>query len=527
MGLVDDLATAVVEIADLAGIDPLEFVEAVESAEDPLEILAVLLDRIDPFGEGADILVDLLEEFILVPIEEQGELEPDEIEDALDELEGNAAAVLLGVVGLTILIEISSGGFIDEVPAEVFAAVSSLGFDEVTGRELDARLQEGIDPALKQKVHRESRSKQADFQDFTEANLRLKGVDGRIETRGGEIPAEVEALFDDRDLDHLPDLDTYGTIPAQRPLYDLTSLAHLEPEEILEEAPQKGIVPSAPAMDQAMLLSGLPEDVKEVFRDSREQVPQTEGLVQESLLVGDVLFSVDQKVIDGALTPDQATKFMEPSIRLFVRVSDAAGEPISEDITTEEAQQEVLDNLRQRFRLLASLPNDPPTQSDVDRYYRQGIISAERYQRLNERFGFEPEFFNLKLVSNSIRAGAEDIRRQNRLGRLSDSQARFRLGLIGFSAEQTAQVLAGGQPDEILAQDAAQPGSPGGAGAAILPGIGDQRSALLSQVGLGTVSDIANSSVEDLTAVTSLSNESARRAIQVAQQVAASGPPAG
>jgi len=526
MGLLDDVAELLLVVADNFNIDPIDLVEALESAEDITETLALFVDTVEPSGDVADVLIDLVEEFILVPLEENGELTPENVEGALDEVEGNATAVLAGFLALTLAAETATAGQVDELPAEVFQAVTALGFEDVTGREIDARLQEGVDPALKQKVHRESRSKQADFQDFTEANLRVKAVDGEIEPLSGEIPQPVRDLFAPEDLDHLPDPDTYGTIPDQTPLYDLVSLAHLEPEEILEEAPQKGVVPSAAAMDQAMLLSGLPEDVKEVFRATRRQVPDTQDLIQESLLIGDVLFSVDQKVIDGALAPDQATAFIEPSVRAYVEVSESAGQAFSDELSTEEVQAEVLDTLRQRFRLLASLPNDPPTQSDVDRYYRQGIISAERYQRLNERFGFDPSFFDLKLVSNTIRAGAEDIRRQNRLGRLSDNQARFRLGLIGFTAEQTARVLSGADPDDALAQDAAQPGSPGGAGVAILPGIGDQRAALLSQVGLGTVSDVAQSSVGDLTAVTGLGDEQAARAIAVAQRIVEGEPAA-
>jgi len=51
------------------------------------------------------------------------------------------------------------------------------------------------------------------------------------------------------------------------------------------------------------------------------------------------------------------------------------------------------------------------------------------------------------------------------------------------------------------------------------PEIGDTRSAVLTQIGIATVADVAEASVEDLTAVTSMTNEEAERAIRGSQRI--------
>jgi hypothetical protein len=127
------------------------------------------------------VLIDFVEEFILAEATVEGQITPSNVEALQDDIEGGAASVIGAIIALTAFLETVTGDRFDETQAQILQAVTALGFEDVTGREIDARLQEGVDPALKQKVHRESRSKQADFQDFTEANLRVKAVDGEIE----------------------------------------------------------------------------------------------------------------------------------------------------------------------------------------------------------------------------------------------------------------------------------------------------------------------------------------------------------
>jgi hypothetical protein len=519
MGTLDELVEVFLDFIEFFDLDLIETVEAIEETDEPTEILATIVEVTQPADEVAAIVVDSFEEFVVNPVQQEGQLTPENVELLLDEVEGNAAAILFGAIAAAVLTEVGTFGQVDEVPAEIFQAVAALGVEDVTGREIDARLQEGVDPALKQKVHREHRSKQADFIDFVEANRAAKEFDRSFETRSGEVPPDLRSLLHPDDFGYLADPDTYGTIPDQTPLYEVAGLQVGEPEEIIEEPVQYGLpVPLRP-VEAVNAISGQPEDSKAIYEQVIEQLPLSENLIQDYARLAEFNFRLREKVQAGAITPEQARSLIEPELRDIIENPLDESRYREEDRTADEVVDILAGELERNFTLLADLPKDPPTFSDIERAFRVGVISAEEYQRFNEEFGVPSRFFGMKLAVQCIRAGTDDIVRQEALGRLTSQQAAFRLGFIGWTDGQIARLLAGGDPDELIRDEQVEGRTESGLSVTLAPGIGETRGAVLSQVGIGSLGDLADADVESVTEVTNLSNDGARRSINAAGRI--------
>lgn len=517
MGLIDDIVNAFVDLIEFFDFNVGEISRSFERAEDPTEALALVLQTVQPVDEVGDILVDLSEEFVLAPITEEGELTPENVESVQDEIEGNAAAITAGILAVTLSIETLTGGQVDEIPSEIFQAVTALGFTDVAGREIDARLQEGIDPALKQKIHREARSKQADFQDFADANVRSKRYGGQIPTLSSDIPDEVKELLHPDDFGWLADPDTYGTVPAQNELFELVSLGVSEPEEIIEEPIQYGIpVPLRP-VEALNDLQGFPEDVKSIYRSVIEALPRTENLIQDYARLAEFNFRLREKVQSGALTPVQARKLIEPELRDVIQDALPADRYREEDRDAEETVDILADELERNFKLLGDLPPEPPTNSQLESWFQKGVISGQTYADLYDKFGSRSTDFAKYITEAAVDAGWERIQQQHALGRISTSDAVTRLQLIGYNQAEAERILAGGNGNDVWKQRLQGEENVGSVPPSALPNIGDSRQAALRLANVTTVAEVAQLSPDELVSLTGVSDQEATEALSIAQ----------
>jgi len=519
MSVVDDVISLLLDLQEFFDFDLLELAEQIEDTNEPTEAIAALAETFTLLDEQAAFWVDLAEEFILQPIQQEGELDPENVELLLDQVEGNSAGVLFGVIAIVLAVEVVGAGQLEEFPSTLYQALAGLGFEDLTGREIDARLQEGVDPALKQKVHAEHRSKQADFQDFVEANLRQKATDPDVDPRDTPAGEGIESLLHPNDLGYLAEPAEYGTRPGQEPLYELDGLNVNEPEEIIEEPIQYGIpVPLRP-VEQITELAGQPEDVKEIYREVIDQLPKTENLLQDYARLTEFNFRLREKVQAGAFSADTALRVIEPELRDLIvnALPDERYRP--EDRTADEVVTELSEELGRNFALLESIPADPPTFSDIERAYREGVISRRRYRQLYDEFGPQPFFIEEKIRLQDIRTGADDIARQEALGRLTTSEAQNKLRSIGFSPDQIAEILAGADPDELVAQTQQERSSVSQVPLSAIDGIGENRALSLNVAGIESIEDLANASVEEVATNARVGNDQATRFIQIAQGV--------
>jgi hypothetical protein len=512
-----DIVDGLVDFVDAILFTPADALEIAASGGDLGGVLGQVLEESQPADEGAAAIVDTAEELVVAPLQQEGEITPDNVEALQDDLEGNASAVLLSIVLVTLGIEAFSDGRIDEVPAELFGVVTSLGFDDVTGREIDARLNEGIDPALKQKVHSEHRSKQADFQDFVTASLRTKAFDTDVSTRGGVGEDPLDGLLTDTDTSFLNDPDTYGTIPDQTSLYELDALTVSEPEEIIEEPIQYGVPVPKSAVKLLNELQGFPESTKSVFQQVIESLPRSETLIQDYVRLTEYNFRLREKVQAGVMTPEQARDEIKPELEAVINrgeISEFVDEEI--DRTEQEVVDFVADELLANFQLLQSLPSDPPTAGDIQSFYRKGVINSQTFEDLYEQFGRGNGRVGQYLREQTIDKGAESIRRQATLGRISDTEATTQLERIGFSTSEANAILDGSNPDDIVSnrvQDRAQTDA---LPVELAVNIGDVRGQRLRLAGIETLQDLQNVDVTEVTAVTGVNDQIAQEAINSA-----------
>jgi hypothetical protein len=522
--LLDALVSALLIPVDIAvegfraiTLDPVDVLDIFRTGGDIGGVLGQTLEEVTPADEAAGVVVDTAEELVISPLQQQGEITPGNVEGLQDDLEGNASALLLGIVLLTLNIEAATGGQFEEVPAELFGIVTALGFDDVTGREIDARLNEGVDPALKQKVHSEHRSKQADFQDYIEASLRTKGTDDGVNARDFPDDSNIEDLLHPKDLGFSSDLSTYGTRPGQDKLFELDALAVSEPEEIIEEPIQYGIpVPKRP-VEQLGELQGFPEDVKEIYLSVIEKLPQNENLLQDYVRLTEFNFRLREKVQAGVLTPEDARDLIKPELEDLIdnAIPEDRLRP-GEDRTADETVTELADELLANFELLQSLPSDPPTAGDIQSFYRKGVINSDEFMSLYKQFGRGNGRAGQYLREQTIDKGAETIRRQATLGRITDSEATTQLQRIGFSTSEATAILDGSNPDDIVAnrvQDRAQTDA---LPVELAVNIGDVRGQRLRLAGIETLQDLQNVDVTEVTAVTGVNDQIAQEAINSA-----------
>jgi len=522
--LLDALVSALLIPVDIAvqgfraiTLDPVDVLDIFRTGGDIGGVLGQTLEEVTPADEAAGVVVDTAEELVISPLQQQGEITPDNVEGLQDDLEGNASALLLGIVLLTLNIEAATGGQFEEVPAELFGIVTALGFDDVTGREIDARLNEGVDPALKQKVHSEHRSKQADFQDYIEASLRQKGTDKQQDVRTDPVGENMRSLLHPDDLGYSSDLDTYGTRPGQDALFELDGLAVSEPEEIIEEPIQYGIpVPKRP-VEQLGELQGFPEDVKEIYLSVIEKLPQNENLLQDYVRLTEFNFRLREKVQAGVLTPEDARDLIKPELEDLIdnAIPEDRLRP-GEDRTADETVNQLADELLANFQLLQSLPSDPPTAGDIQSFYRKGVISSDEFMDLYKQFGRGNGRAGQYLREQTIDKGAESIRRQATLGRISDPEATTQLERIGFSTSEANSILNGTDPDDIVSNRVQDRQQTDALPVELAVNIGDVRGQRLRLAGIETLQDLQNVDVTEVTAVTGVNDQIAQEAINSA-----------
>jgi len=505
------------DIADTFTLTPADVIDIVLSSDDLDTVLGQTLEEAQPADEAAAAIVDTAEELVVTPLQQEGEITPGNVEALQDDLEGNASAVLLSIVLVTLGIEAFSDGRIDEVPAELFGVVTSLGFDDVTGREIDARLNEGVDPALKQKVHSEHRSKQADFQDFVTANLRTKGFGTDISTRSGVGEEPLDGLLDEDDTGFLNEPDTYGTVPDQTSLFELDALTVSEPEEIIEEPIQYGVPVPKSAVKLLNELQGFPESTKSVFQQVIESLPRSETLIQDYVRLTEYNFRLREKVQAGVMTPEDARDEIKPELEAVInrgQISDFVDEEI--DRTEQEVVDFVADELLANFQLLQSLPSDPPSAGDIQSFYRKGVISSDEFMDLYKQFGRGNGRAGQYLREQTIDKGAESIRRQATLGRITDSEATTQLQRIGFSTSEANSILNGTDPDDIVANRVQDRQQTDALPVELAVNIGDVRGQRLRLAGIETLQDLQNVDVTEVTAVTGVTDQIAQEAINSA-----------
>jgi hypothetical protein len=524
MGLVDDLVTRLVTEAATSE----ELQSKLRDLDDVDETLNLTPEDINASGDRIESAVgelpEELQELILEGVE-PGSIEAGEDpREALQEAEGAAVNQALTGIGIAATLEASGLGQIESGQLIVTELLTFLALEDVLGTEIDATFEEGVNPALKQQIHSEYRSKQADFKDFTEAAVRSKGFGSGPEPTEGDIPEGLQDLLPEEDLDYLPDPDTYGTIPEQTSLYELVGLEAREPEELIEEPVQYGLHVPRRAIEATTNLAGMPKLEKEVFKSIPDKTPKTENIIQEYIRLTEVNFRLREAVQNGGLSPGVARQIIQPELDDLI--TNAVPEDLlrEEDRTAEEVAEEAGDELERNFQLLASIPEDPPSVSQLQAYLEKGIIDTSAYIALYDRFGYRTAERDRTLREAVIDKGADAVVNQRRLGRIeNDAEAFLQLALIGFDRQQSQALLSGTDPENVQEQEEASARAQAIESLSTVPNIGETRASQLFRAGVENISQLAEEDQTTVGQATDLNAQQARDVIDAAQFIVQQG----
>lgn len=432
-----------------------------------------IVEGLTPADEAAGNVVDLVEETILADLQQAGQLDPENVEQLVDDIEGGQVALLLGVLGGSSALEFATAGQLDSHEEMVAQLAAAFAFDDATGTELEARIQEGVRPALEAKVNAEHRAKFVSLQDFVEADLRDK----------------------EADVGWLSEPDIYGIREDQVPILEEVSIREIEPEELLEEPIQFGVIPDEELVEAELDRAGVSEGVKDLFQEVVRAAPRSADVWEQRTTTETLVQELDALVLDGELSPDEAAERLP-----------------------EEAQQ-ARQALRDRWALLADLPGDAPSEADVLDWFGKGLISIDRAAQLLPQVGVDPEAHPAILQEVIVDELDGDLRTAVGLGLLEEGQYLEYGRLAGFDDQTLSAVLQGQDLDEVAQQRLQQAAEQGSLPVDTIPGIGSSRRAALEAAGFETVAAVATAEPQALLEVLDVSEATAQEFISRADQL--------
>jgi hypothetical protein len=435
--------------------------------------------------EAAAAVVDAIEEAVIDDLEDTGQIDPGDAEDLADGVEGGSVATILGL-GLTgTAIEAASLGQVDQHQEYLMQAVASLQLDNVTGTELQARMAEGVEPALLARVTAQHRAKFADLQDAVEYALRNKQADSDY-LSGSELPDEIASdLRPDEPVTEDNLIEQYGIRDDQLRILEEVAIREMEPEELLETPTEAGVFVDPELLQEEMDRTGVSEQVKDVFTRTAERLPRTTRAYEERPVAEAGVAQLDQLVSAGEVSPDQAIEIL----------------PDLNDKTIEE--------LRARFELISGLPNGSPTRSQVEGGFTNGLIGLQRFTDLVDQVDIDPEAHPYVLQEAILSELDGDLRRAVGLGLIDSGQYVEYAKVVGLEQSIIDRLLQGEDLGDIADSRLSQQVGQGTLTVDTISGIGESRRQTLEAVGLDTVSAVADSSPDEITSVLDVAESTA------------------
>jgi hypothetical protein len=461
--------------------------------EQATDKLAQLLNDVDPASEGTEQIVEVISEFVVADLQDAQDIKLEDVEALTEDVEGNAVTsiISLGLAGSAL--EASTLGQVDKQQEFLMQATSALALDDVTGTELRVRLEEGLLPAAQAKYGSEHRAKFADLQDAVEIALRNKtGDSGYLD--GSELPDEVVKKLQSDDPVN-PDnlIETYGIRDDQLTILEEAAIRSLEPEELIETPAEAGIVPDDGLLEEELDRAGISEGAKELFEETVQEIPKTTRVYEERIRAEELVNQLDELVAAEELTPDEAVGRLG-----FLR-------------------EETRDELRTRFQDLRDLPSGPPTRSQVESGFQNGLIGIDRFTSLLETVDVDPAEHPYVVQEAILSELDGDLRQAVGLGLLGQGAYTELAQTAGLDGEDISRLLEGDDLDDIAEDNLQGQVAAGTLDVDTVSGIGEVRSTLLEEAGIGTVGALANASPSRVATVANVSEDTAADFISSAE----------
>lgn len=439
--------------------------------------------------------IDEIEDELLEPFEAwaDGEIP---LEQAVTQVEGLAGGSLAALAVASVLIEVLGVTQV-EAHEQILALLGGgLALDQFLGVRSDVVLEEGVGPQLEADVNQQFRKQFADLADAVEVQRDARNRQVSGDASQVEKAEAVRQALGENDVDYLSELGTYGIRPEDVPILEVAALEAPQPEELFEELPQFGVIPSEEAVRLTLELSGFPQPVIEDFQRLSEAIPKSADMWEQQTRAEELVAQLDQLANDAEL----------PTQDLVDRLPDLP-DPVVEE-------------LRARFAALRDLPPGPPTGSDVESAFTRGLISLDRYLQLIGRLEVNPERYPFVPHEAILSELDGDLRTAVGLGLISEGQYTEYARLAGLDEAAVDSLLAGQDLDEIAQQNLAQQRQQGTLPVDVVTGIGEARSATLEAAEISTVSQLAQASVDQVVSLLDVSESTAEAFISQAQQFA-------
>jgi hypothetical protein len=485
MGVLDPLFNGLNQLFN--GIDNIieGIVNPQVNDEQATDQTAQTLEDIQPLDELSGNLVDVVEEFIIADLEDQGEITPGDVESLVDNVEGSAVGILLALGFSGTAIESASLGQVDQQQEYLMQLVTALQLDQVSGTELQARFNEGVEPALTAKVTAEHRAKFVDLQDAVEYALRNKQADNDY-LSGSELPDDIASdLRPDEPVTEDNLIEQYGIRDDQLHILEEVAIREMEPEELLETPTEAGVFVDPELLQEEMDRTGVSEQVKDVFTRTAERLPRTTRAYEERPVAEAGVAQLDQLVSAGEVSPDQAIEILP------------------------DLNEKTIEELRARFELISGLPNGSPTRSQVEGGFTTGLIGLQRFTDLVDQVDVDPEAHPYVLQKAILSELDGDLRRAVGLGLIDEGQYVEYAEVVGLEQSIIDRLLQGEDLGDIADSRLAQRQQQGNLSVDTISGIGESRRQTLEVVGLDTVSAVADSSPDEITSVLDVAESTA------------------
>lgn len=446
------------------------------TAEDPLtdeDVTFTLETDPNPVEDGVDQAVggifDTLEDDVVENLEDWARGETS-LEDAINAAEGAAVEDVVVALAGSISVDLLGGPLADFQDEAVTQILGFLALEDLLGVRTQATVEDGIGPELRARVNRDFRSKYVDLQDAVEFDLRGK----------------------QSDEGYLSDLSTYGIREDQIELLERVALNAIEPEELFEELPQAGVVPSEEAVDVLLQISGMPEALKDQYRELADATPERSDLWEQRTRTGELVRFLDDLVREEEVTPAEAMDFLPADV-------DEAREP-----------------LRARFDLIQALPAGRPSQTEFEDSLTWGQSSPEEFRARLAGSEFPPDQYQDVINTIVLQEADGDMVTAVGMGLMSEATYTELLTEAGLDEDAVLALLQGTDLDDLAIARLTAEGRREGGGLTTIPQIGDQRAQSLRLAGIETVQQLAEADVEAVADALATSRDFAQRLIDAA-----------
>ena len=473
MGLLDVLLKGITYLIERGGdpggeqlfdLDPQDFKDSItQKGESYDSIVTAFLGDVTE-----QIETDLTEEF------RQGDyIEPDGVEGRVNAAEADAVSYALGNIVSSLVIEVAGLTQLESHQFGLAQITSFLALEDLVGSELAMYMEKGVNPALEAKVARETRSEYASLQDAIEQQLRNK----------------------DDDAGWLTGIGTYGIRPDNVPILEEVAIGSIEPEELIEEPVQFGVIPSKSTVEAELDRAGLAEDAKDLYLDVVDAMPRSADLWEQRTATEPVVSELDKLVNDGELSPAEASNYVP------AEAEDASAA------------------LQDRWQNVERLPNGAPTRSQLESWFGWGLINRRSLYEGLQRTDVDPEKYPAIMGENILSELDGDLRTALGLGLIDENYFSSLAKSVGLEQDVVRDIMAGDDLDDIAIEKASEDVPLSERPTTAVIDISTSRSAALSGEDIETVGDLAQADVQTVAEAAALTDESARTIISRAQSM--------